>query len=81
MFCNSSPVEFFSLFAIFFGSFPWKPGFDPRLVHVECVMDKVALDVLFFFPISSVFPCQCRATNPPLSFRRYAKLVIIRVGK
>jgi hypothetical protein len=44
---------------------PWRPGFDIRSVHVEFVVDKVALGQVFP-PSTSVFPCQFHSTGTPL---------------
>lgn len=41
---------------------PWKPGFDPRQVHMRFVVDKMALRQFFllrvprFFPVSVIPP-------------------------
>jgi hypothetical protein len=45
---------------------PWRRGFDPRLVHVWFVVDKVALGQVP--PSTSVFCCQYHFTNVPYSY-------------
>ena len=43
-----------------------RPGFDPGSVHVEFVVDKVALGQVFP-PSTSVLPCQFHSTGAPLN--------------
>jgi hypothetical protein len=54
---------------------PWRPGFDPGLVHVGFVVDKVSLGQ-GFPPCSSVFPCQFHSTGAPL-LGKGQKIIII----
>jgi hypothetical protein len=41
----------------------WRPGFDPRPVHVEFIVDAVVL----FSPCNSVFPCWYNSVSSPYS--------------
>jgi hypothetical protein len=52
-----------------------RPGFDPGSVHVEFVVDKVALGQVFP-PSSSFFPCQFHSTGAPL-LGKGQKIIII----
>jgi hypothetical protein len=47
------------------GLSPRRPGFDPGSVHVEFVVDKLALGQVFS-PSTSVFSCQFHSTGVPL---------------
>ena len=42
------------------------PGFDPRSVHVRCVVDRMALGQVFL-PVLQFFPCKYRTTCAPHS--------------
>jgi hypothetical protein len=41
---------------------------NTRFVHVEFLVDKVALEKVF--PSTSVFPCQCHSTGAPLQGKK-----------
>jgi hypothetical protein len=45
----------------------WRPGFNPRPVHVGFVVDKVAMRQVFS-PLLPIFPCHYYSTNAPQSF-------------
>jgi hypothetical protein len=47
------------------GLSPRRPGFDPWLLHVGFMVDKVALGQVFP-PSTSVFSCQFHSTGAPL---------------
>jgi len=51
------------------GVSPRKPGFDPKPVHVEYVVDKVAMSR--GSPNISVFSCQFHSTDIPHSMHSF----------
>jgi hypothetical protein len=57
---------------------PRRPGFDPGSVHVEFVVDKVALGQVSP-PSTSVFPCNFHSTGAPLQ-RKPEKITIFNTG-
>jgi hypothetical protein len=55
---------------------PWKPGFDPRQVHMRFVVTKMALRQVFT-KSASVFTRQCYSTIDPYSFSHQSRNCII----
>ena len=43
------------------------PVFDPITVHLEFVVNRVAVGQVFF-PSASIFPCHCHSTSAAYSY-------------